>query len=167
MPSPNRKPSGSTTAARPPSLSSLMISAMNRSAVSRVRRLAGKLFSMPSSSMPPKGGLVTMTSTRSLSAVVRVGAAQGVVVVDVGGRVDAVQDHVGDAQHVRQRLFLDAVDDSVAASLHHPWSSRSCSRLWSMVQVRKPPVPQAGSSTVSSSLGSTRLTMNWVTARGV
>ena len=29
--------------------------------------IAGKLFSMPSSSMPPKGGLVTMTLTRSLA----------------------------------------------------------------------------------------------------
>ena len=43
-------------------------------------------------------------------AVVLVGAAQGVVVPDVGGSVDAVQDHVGDAQHVRQRLLLHAPD---------------------------------------------------------
>ena len=55
-----------------------------------------------------------------------------------------------------------------------PWSCSSSSasltyfvRTWSMVQVRKPPVPQAGSSTVSPSLGSTWSTMNCVTARGV
>ena len=42
MPSPNKKPSGSTTAARPFSFSSfLTMSAMNMSAVSRVRRSAG------------------------------------------------------------------------------------------------------------------------------
>ena len=29
---------------------------------------------------------------------------------DVGRHVDAVQDHVGGAQQVRQRLLLDAVD---------------------------------------------------------
>ena len=43
-------------------------------------------------------------------AVVFVGAGQSVVVADVGGRVDAVQDHVGDGQHVRQGLFLDATN---------------------------------------------------------
>ncbi len=37
VPSPKRNPSGSTTAARPPSFSSRRISAMKRSAVSRVR----------------------------------------------------------------------------------------------------------------------------------
>ncbi|MCY1532068.1 hypothetical protein D9M68_673140 [compost metagenome] len=66
MPSPNRKPSGSTTAARPPSFSRCMISTRNRSAVSRVRKAAGKLVSIPSSSMPPNGGLATMQCTRSL-----------------------------------------------------------------------------------------------------
>ena len=29
---------------------------------------------------------------------------------DIGGRVDAVQDHVGDAQHVRQGFFLHAMN---------------------------------------------------------
>ena len=51
-----------------------------------------------------------MTSTRSLRAVVAQRAGQRVVVADVGGHIDAVQDHVGGAQHVRQRLLLDAVD---------------------------------------------------------
>jgi hypothetical protein len=36
-----------------------------------------------------------------------------------------------------------------------------------MEQVRKPPVPQAGSSSVSPGLGSVIFTMNEVTARGV
>ncbi|MNT53828.1 hypothetical protein D3C72_1909380 [compost metagenome] len=42
-----------------------MISTRNRSAVSRVRKAVGKLVSMPSSSIPPNGGLATMQSTRS------------------------------------------------------------------------------------------------------
>jgi hypothetical protein len=59
------RPVGKTSAARPPGFSSVMISTRNRSAVSRVRKVAGKLFSMPSSSIPPNGGFVTITSTRS------------------------------------------------------------------------------------------------------
>jgi hypothetical protein len=39
------------------------MSTKKRSAVSRVRKSAGKFVSMPSSSMPPKGGLVRMTMT--------------------------------------------------------------------------------------------------------
>ena len=65
-PSPNSVPSGSTIAPRPPSFSSVRIKTRNRSAVSRVRNFCGQLVSMPSSSMPPKGGLVTIASTRSL-----------------------------------------------------------------------------------------------------
>ena len=85
-----------------------MRSTRNRSAVSRVRNSAGKLVSMPSSSMPPKGGLVTMTSTRSFGPPVAQRAGERVVVADVGGHVDAVQQQVGHAQHVRQVLLLDA-----------------------------------------------------------
>ena len=57
--------------------------------------------------MPPKGGLVTTMSTRSAWRVADVGPGQGVVVADEGGIVDAVQQHVGHAQHVRQLLLLD------------------------------------------------------------
>ena len=78
------------------------------SAVSRVRNSAGKLDSMPSSSMPPKGGLVTMTSTRSFGRPVAQRPGEGVVVADVGGDVDAVQKQIGHAQDVRQVLLLDA-----------------------------------------------------------
>jgi hypothetical protein len=65
MPSPKSVPSGKTSAARPPGFKSVMIRTRKRSAVSRVRNVPGKLFSMPSSSIPPKGGFVTITSTRS------------------------------------------------------------------------------------------------------
>jgi len=36
------------------------------------------------------------------------GASQGVVVADVGGHVNAVQEEIGHAQHVREVLLLDA-----------------------------------------------------------
>ena len=85
-----------------------MRSTRKRSAVSRVRNSAGKLDSMPSSSMPPKGGLVTMTSTRSFGRPVAQRAGERVVVADVGGHVDAVQKEIGHAQDVRQVLLLDA-----------------------------------------------------------
>lgn len=63
--SPNSEPSGGTMAARPLGRSSRMNKARNRSAVSFVRKCAGKSLSMPSSSRPPKGGLMRMMSTRS------------------------------------------------------------------------------------------------------
>jgi hypothetical protein len=37
-------------------------------------------------------------------------SGQSIVVPDVGGHVDAVQQHVGDAQQMRQRFFLNAQD---------------------------------------------------------
>ncbi len=61
-PSPKSVPSGNTNPAAPPGFKIFIRSTRNRSAVSRVRNSDGKLASMPSSSMPPKGGLVTMTS---------------------------------------------------------------------------------------------------------
>jgi len=42
--------------------------------------------------------------------IVPQGAGQGVVVPDVGGRVDAVEDHVGDAEHIGQGFLIDAAD---------------------------------------------------------
>ena len=65
-PSPNRVPSGRTTAARPPVFRSRMMRARKRSAVSLVLNFFGKLVSIPSASTPPKGGLDKMTLTRSL-----------------------------------------------------------------------------------------------------
>jgi hypothetical protein len=63
---PTRNPSGSTTAARPVSgFRRCMMRAMKRSAVSRVWYFRGKLFSIPSSSIPPNGGFVITMSTRS------------------------------------------------------------------------------------------------------
>ena len=43
-------------------------------------------------------------------AIILERAAQGVVMTDVGGHVDAVQHHVGHGQHVRQGFLLNAVD---------------------------------------------------------
>jgi len=55
-----------------------------------------------------------------LGRVVGVRAAQCILVLDAGGRVNAVQDHVGGAEHVRQRFFLDAKD----ALLHYLFITR-------------------------------------------
>ena len=43
-------------------------------------------------------------------AVAGVGAGEGVVVVDEAGVFDAVEEHVGSAEHVGQLLFLDCVE---------------------------------------------------------
>ena len=48
-----------------------------------------------------------MTSTRSLGPPVSQGAGERVVVADVGGDVDAVQEEIGHAQDVREVLLLD------------------------------------------------------------
>ena len=47
-----------------------------------------------------------MMSTRSDCAVADIGPRQGVVVAHEAGVFDAVQQHVGDAEHVRQLLLL-------------------------------------------------------------
>ncbi len=82
-----------------------------------VRNSAGKLASMPSSSMPPKGGLVTITSTRSFGRPVAQRARQRVVMADIGRDVDAMQKEIGHAQHVRQVLLLDAGEAFLDGSL--------------------------------------------------
>jgi hypothetical protein len=70
-----------------------------------------------------------------------------------------VEHHVRHAEQVRERLLLDAVDaplqDGLVAAVFTYFF-----RMCSMAQVRKPPVPQAGSSTFSPSFGSTWSTMN-------
>ena len=84
-----------------------MISARKRSAVSRVWNCLGKLHSMPGSSLPPNGGFVRTTSTRSCCGVADVRPRERVVVPDEARILDAVQQHVRRAQHVRERLLLD------------------------------------------------------------
>ena len=164
-PSPNSVPSGSTMPARPPGLSSFMMQHEKQ-----VGRLAGAEL----------GGEVGLDAVLLHAAERRVGdddvdallrpqSRSGRASVlswrTLRGHVDAVQQHVGHAQHVRQVLLLDAGEAS--------WIARSssavfaCLRRCSMAQVRKPPVPQAGSRIVSPSRGLTCSTMNWVTARGV
>src|SRR5262249_4037605 len=76
MPSPKSVPLGTTTAALPGlggRLSLRMMSWRKSSAVSEVCLSSGKLPRMPRSSSPPKGGLVMMISTRSLSPISRRG----------------------------------------------------------------------------------------------
>ena len=58
-----------------------------------------------------------MMSTRSAGGVADVGPGQGVVVADEAGVLDAVQQHVGDAEHVRQLLLLDGAQGLLHALL--------------------------------------------------
>ena len=105
-PSPNSEPSGSTTAARPPGLSRRMIRARNRSAVSRVRKCAGEV-ALDAVFLAPAEGRVGEDDVHPVGlAVADVGPRQGVVVAHEAGVFDAVQQHVGDAEHVRQLLLL-------------------------------------------------------------
>ena len=60
--------------------------------------------------MPPNGGLVRMTSTRSDGGVAGVRFGERVVVTDVHRHFDAVQEHVGDAEQMRHGLLLDATN---------------------------------------------------------
>ena len=65
---------------------------------------------------PPKGGLVSTISTRSACRVADVGPRQRVVVADEARILDAVQQHVGDAEHVRKLLLLDCAQGLPASS---------------------------------------------------
>ena len=68
----------------------------------------------------------------------------------LAGHVDAVQQHVGGAQQVRQLLLLDAEDELVNGALvFGAGLVGELAAKWSMAAVRKPPVPQAGSITFS------------------
>ena len=100
-----------------------------------------------------------------LRAPVAQGAGQGVVVADVGGHVDAVQEQVGHAQHVRQVLLLDAgeaVLDGALVGLG----------LGLLAQVLDGAGEEAAGAAggVEDGLAEAGIdlsTMNWVTARGV
>ena len=72
-----------------------------------------------------------------LGAVVAQRASQGVVVADLRGHVDAVEDHVGHAQEVRQRLLLDAAACCPAAFASSSASFTYFLRMCSMAQVEK------------------------------
>ncbi len=100
-------------------------------------------------------------------AVVAQRAGEGVVVADVGRHVQPVQDHVGGAQQVRQRLLLDAVDalleqllvlDRLHLLLAHVFDGAGEEAAGAAGGVEDLSRPAAGS-TIS--------TMNWVTGRGV
>lgn len=45
-----------------------------------------------------------------LACVIPEGPSQGVVVLDMDGSVDIVQDHVGDAEHVGKGFFIHAAN---------------------------------------------------------
>ena len=106
-PSPNSEPSGSTTAARPPGFSRRMMRARNRSAVSRVRKCGGK-FDLDAVLLAPAEGRIGQHDVHAVGLrVADVGPRQRVVVAHEARVLDAVQQHVGDAEHVRKLLLLD------------------------------------------------------------
>ena len=166
IPSPNKKPSGKTNAARPPVLSRCMIKTKNKSAVSRVLKVAGKLVSIPSSSIPPNGGLVTITSTRSLGPQLIRGLAKVLSCRILLGTsmpckiILVVHSKCGMGFFSMPKiLFCKTASSSTVLTA---WR-----RICSIAQDKKPPVPQAGSMTFSANCGLTCCTINSVTARGV
>ena len=71
---------------------------------------------MPSSSRPPKGGLVSDDVDALVLALADVGPRQRVVVAHEARVLDAVQQHVGDAEHVRKLLLLHRAQSAPASS---------------------------------------------------
>ena len=61
---------------------------------------------MPSSSRPPKGGVGEHDVHAVAGAVADVGAGQGVVVTHKAGVLNAMEQHISDAEHVRELLLF-------------------------------------------------------------
>src|SRR5579871_2440492 len=94
-PSPNSVPSGSTTAARPFGLSRRMMRARNRSAVSLVRKWAGK-FRLDAVLLAASERRIGEHDIDPVGlGVADVGPGQRVVVAHEARVLDAVQQHVG------------------------------------------------------------------------
>ena len=110
---------------------------------------------MPFSSSPPNGGLVRMTSTRSFSPI-SVSLKRSEFPESILRRIEAVQQQVHLAQQVRQRLGLAADDRASPAARCRCCTVLTCAARCVNASTRKPPVPAAGSSTVSPSCGSMR-----------
>ena len=91
--------------------------------------------------------------------------AQGVAGVDLR-RVEAMQQQVHLAEQIRQRLRLAAEEALLLQELAVGDGLDLLAR-WLNASTRNPPVPQAGSSTVSPRCGSVTSTMKRTTARGV
>ena len=127
-----------------------MISWRNSNAVSESADRAGKLRWIPFSSSPPNGGLVTITSTRSRSPISLMRKRKRVEWVDLR-RLDAVEEKVHLAQQVRQRLRLDSEQCSVLETFEVLDCLCTSGSMCSYASTRKPPVPAAGSRTISPS----------------
>ena len=81
--------------------------ARNRSAVSRVRKCAGK-FELDAVLLAPAERRIGQHDVHAVALrIADVRARQRVVVAHEARVLDAVQQHVGDAQHVRKLLLLD------------------------------------------------------------
>ncbi len=142
-PSPNSEPIRNrsfSTAARPPGFSRRIMRARNRSAVSLVRKCCGRLLSMPSSSLPPNGGFVSTMSTRSFCSQLMYGRTQRVVVADEARVLDAVEQHVRDAKHVRQGLLFDCAQGCLHLLFVFRLFHVTLAHVIERTGVKKPPV---------------------------
>lgn len=109
---PKRKPSGRTTAARPPLLEPVEDDAHEEVGRLAVREVVGEVahdvFLLTAAVWRIHEDLVELVFLRVVEDIVE----QAVAVVDVGV-VDAVQQQVRDGEHVGELLLLDAVDGVV------------------------------------------------------
>jgi hypothetical protein len=100
-------------------------------------------------------------------AVIAERSGEGVVVADLAGHFDAVQEHVGGAEQMRQGLLLHAVDGGLQDFLV---SRRFHALLADVFDGAGEEAARAtrGIEDALAELGIDRMsTMNWVTARGV
>ena len=84
----------------------------------------------------------------------------------LAGHVDAVQDHVGDAEHVRQRLFLHAADAGLQGFFVVGGFDVVLAHVFDGAG-EKAAGAAGGIEHGFAELGVDHSTMNWVTARGV
>jgi hypothetical protein len=143
-----------------------MIRARKRSAVSRVRKCCREVGLDPVFLLAAEGRVGEDDVHPVLLAPADVGPGQGVVVAHEARILDAVQQHVGDAEHVRQLLLLHRAEARLQGCLVLRALHVALAHV-AMAQVRKPPVPQAGRTGSRRACGSIICTMKAVTARGV
>ena len=115
-PSPNSEPSGSTTAARPSGFKQA-----DDEGKKQVGRLAGLEVlgevAFDAVFLAPAEGRIGEHDVHAVGLrVADIGPRQRVVVAHEAGVLDAVQQHVGDAEHVRKLLLLDRAQGLPASS---------------------------------------------------
>ena len=105
-PSPKSEPSGRTTAARPPGSEQTDDEGQKEIGCFARLEMLGKVAFDAVFFFAPEGRIGEDDVHAVGLAIADIGPGQGVVVADKGRVVDAVQEHVGDAEHVRKLFFL-------------------------------------------------------------